>query len=227
MFKILIVEDDPDTSEELREIIREQIDDVDIESAMTVPDGRKFIEAAAKTSQHFHAVVLDMMLPSGDGEPATFDETLCSLVRQRMPHTLIAHITYWKDDDKVKNHFESVHGPSEIDLSFRLLKDTNENLSEGSYGQKLIMRLKPFLYRLRVEDQLNELFDGGGPAGYPVARFRPRELTGDRSKTFQLATLTRNISNDWEYLGEGLQARIKSIFKVVDRDDGQVSVSLF
>jgi len=227
MFKILIVEDEPETSEELERIITEEIDDVYVETAMNVPEGIRCIEAAKASNQLYQAVVLDMMLPPEDGATAAFDEKLCGLVRQKMPHTLIAHITFWKDDDKVKNHLNSVHGLSQIDLSFRLLKDAPEDSNEEGYAAKLISRLKPFLYELRIEEQLNALFSGGGLTGYPVMRSRPRDFTSDRSKTFELATLTRHISNDWQFLGEGLHTRIRDIFKVVEREDGQIRVSLF
>ncbi len=226
MFRILIVEDEPTTSEELQEIITEEIDDASVEIAMNVPEAIACIEKAKKSNQLLHAVVLDMMLPPEAGKTATLDETICRALRRVMPYTLIAHITAFDDDPNVTNHLESIHGPSEIDLSFSLAKEPNNGQQKGGYSLQLIERLRPFLYGLRIEEQLNELFNGGGLAGYPVTRARP-DNTSHRSKTFELAALTRNISNDWKYLGEGLRTRIKDIFTVMETENGQVSVSLF
>lgn len=226
MFRILIAEDEPDTSDLLKRIITSQIDDVYAETAMNVPEAMECIERAKKNNQVYHAVVLDMMLPPKAGITAAFDETICFALRRKMPHTLVAHITAWEHDDKVRKHLEMLHGPSEIDLSFILSKETGSGPEKKAFSAKLIDRLRPFLYSLRIEEQLNELFDGGGLAGYPVTRAR-RDTSSHRSRTFELAALTRNISSDWKFLGEGLRARIKEIFTVVEEGEGQVNVSLF
>lgn len=226
MFRILIVEDEPNTSEELQQIIREQIDDASVEIAMNVPEAIACIDRAKNSNQLFHAVVLDMMLPPKAGISPILDETICRALRRVMPYTLIAHITAFDDDQNVKDHLDSIHGPSEIDLSFSLAKEPNKGQQKGGYSLLLIERLRPFLYGLRIEEQLNELFNGGGLAGYPVIRPR-RDNSNHRSRTFELAALTRNISNDWKYLGEGLRTRIKDIFTVMENENGEVSVSLF
>jgi hypothetical protein len=210
----------------LKTTITSEIDDVDAEIAMNVPEAMTCIERAKRSNLLYHAVVLDIMLPPRAGLTAAFDESICRELRRLMPHTLIAHITAWEHNETVKNHVELVHGPSEIDLSFSLSKDISNGSKKEGYSAKLIERLRPFLYGLRIEEQLNDLFNGGGLAGYPVMRARP-DNTSHRSRTFELAALTRNISNDWKFLGEGLRARIKDIFTVVESEDGQVSVSLF
>jgi len=224
MFKILIVEDEPLTSEALKRFITREIDDVHADVALNVPEAKAHIEAAQDNDEPYHVVVLDMMLPSENGLTATLDETVCGMLKRTMPHTLVAHITAFLEHEKVQNHLESFHGPSQIDLSFSLSKDEDDP-EKGAYSAQLISNLKPFLYGLRIEDQLNDLFNGGGVVGYSVNRAWRKDLT-DRSKTHELAALTRNISTDWDYLSEGLKTRIRDIFKVVVKD-GEVMVSLF
>jgi CheY-like chemotaxis protein len=230
MFKILIVEDEVATSRELKEFIMEEIDDVQVDTALNVPEARALIDAAREPNQPYDAVVLDMMLPSKSGLTATLDESVCHEVRRKLPfQTLVAHITAYEDDGAVKQHLEKVHGPSEIDLSFRLAKETGKTPAEGGYASQLLDRLKPFLYERRIEFQLNSLFGGGGVGAGYSGTFRPRpgQSTADRSKTHELAELTRNIATDWQYLGLGLKTRIKDILKVVENDRGEVTVSLF
>lgn len=218
MFRVLIVEDDIKTSRQLKSIITEQIEDVQVHTALNVPDAHQCIRAARDHDLPYHVIVLDLMLPPQKGLQAQLDESVCDSIRDNMPHTLVAHITIHDKDAAVKRHLEMAHD-KKIDRSFRLSKETG-------YATELVKRLKPFLYGLRIEQQLNQLFNGGVITGYPVSAGRPRDSESDRSKTHELAGLTRDISNHWEYLEEGLRTRIKDIFNV--RADGdEVTVSLF
>lgn len=219
MFRVLIVEDDVPTSKQLKSIITEQIEDVQAHTAMDVPEARALIETAKTNNQPYHAVVLDLMLPRERGIQAELDESLCNRIRQVMPHTLVAHITIHDKNGEVKKHLEVAHD-KEIDRSFRLSK------AETDYATQLVERLRPFLYGLRIEQQIDDLFNGGGGTGYPVMSLRTRDSVGDRSKTHELAALTRDISNHWESLDEGLRTRIKDIFNITVEGD-EITVSLF
>lgn len=226
MFRILVVEDDEHTSTQLRNIITEQIDDVEVETALNVPDAHDLITAAREKNQPYDVVVLDLMLPPEDGLKAELDESICKRVRLTMERTLVAHITAHDDDATVERHLEVVHGPSQIDFSFRLSKDTGKERGRGAYSFELIERLRPFLYGRRIKRQLRALFNGGEVAAYAGMAMRPRGFPDDRSKTHELAALTRNISKDWEYLSEGLRTQIRDIFNV-SIVQGEVTISLF
>ena len=218
MFRVLIVEDDENTASQLKNIITEQIEDVHAEIAMDVPAARHFIESAKDDTQRYHIIVLDMMLPPKSGIQAELDLSLCNNIRNVMPLTRVAHITAYDKDDGVKTHLETIHD-TDIDRSFSLSKETG-------FATRLVNRVGPFLYGLRIEQQLNDLFNGGAMTSYPVRSGRHREAFGDRSKTHELAALTRDISNHWETLEEKVKTRIRNHFDVtVDGDD--VTVSLF
>ena len=221
MFRILIVEDDPPTLELLGKAIARKIDDVHVDAAMNVSEAHEFIDRAIN-NQPYHAVVLDMMLPSGGLTPS-LDETICRKLRDRMPHTLVAHITAYQDNDEVREHLETFHGPSQIDLSFSLSKLV------VTYSSELIAKLKGYLYSRRIENQLDALFNGGGVGEYSAGGrpARPRHSSGARSRTHELASLTQNISTDWPYLSVAVKTRIQDIFKVVEDPNGGVRVSLF
>lgn len=221
MFRVLIVEDDEKTSEQLARAVKEQIDDVKPDVAMNVPEAQKLIDEAYREKQPYHAVILDLMLPAESGAGATLNQTLCESVSRKMPSTLVAHITAHADDPDVKRHLEVVHD-RQVDRSFRLVK-------EADYADELIQKLKPFLYGLRIEERMNKLFGiGGGASLYslrPREALRPRASRRERSMTHELAALTRDISAYWSDLDPGMKLRIKELFNVEEKD-GEITASL-
>lgn len=218
MFRVMIVEDDEYTATQLKKIIGERIEDVHVRVAADVPAAHQLIEAARRDDEPYHVIILDMMLPPRSGIQAELDVSLCHSIRNLMPLTRVAHITAYDKNDGVKTHLETVHD-TESDRSFSLAKGRG-------FAARLVNTVGPFLYSLRVEQQLNDLFNGGAVMGYPVKRPRPRDATGDRSKTHELAALTRDISAHWAALDDVLKSRIRGIFNITEDKNG-VTVSLF
>jgi CheY-like chemotaxis protein len=214
----MIVEDEENTALQLQKIITERIEDVHIQIAADVPTARRLIEAARREDEPYHVIILDMMLPPKSGIQAELDVSLCSRIRNVMPLTRVAHITAYDKNDGVKTHLETVHD-TDSDRSFSLAKGRG-------FAARLVNTVGPFLYGLRIEQQINDLFNGGAVMGYPVKRSRPGEASGDRSKTHELAALTRDISAHWPSLDESLKSRIKGIFNITE-DGDEVTVSLF
>lgn len=219
MDRVLIVEDDRKTSEQLRLAITEQIDGVQVDVATTVAVAREQIDRAYAGKQPYQAVILDMRLPAESGANPTLDETLCHAISLKMPYTLIAHITAYDVDENVRRHLEVAHA-RQVDRSFRLTK-------EWDFAIELISRLKQFLYGLRIEEHMGRLFGGGAAVLYPP---RPRALPSrvtrrERSITHELAALMRDISTYWSHLDPSTQLRIKNVFNVDETGD-EVTVSL-
>ncbi|MFL6334711.1 MAG: response regulator [Pyrinomonadaceae bacterium] len=222
MDRVLIVEDYPMTSKQLRLAITEQIEDVQVDVAMNVAEAREHIERAYKSKQPYQAVVLDMMLPAVSGAPPTLDEKICEAISQKMPNTLVAHITAHVDNESVKQHLEVAHA-RQVDRSFRLAK-------EWDYGIELIKKLKPFLYGLRIQEHMNGLFGGGGGGSVlyglrPRPSLRPRAPRRERSMTHELAALTRDIATYWADLDPGMKLRVEELFQVEEKE-GEVTASL-
>jgi hypothetical protein len=202
----------------LQAIITEQIEDVQADTALNVPDAEQFIKSAQESKRPYDAVVLDLMLPLKKGAQPELDESLCLTITEKWPDTLVAHITAYDRNETVKNHLETVHD-RRIDRSFRLAK-------KPGFSRELIDRLKPFLYGLRIKEQLNKLFNGGVLGGSTMMGERLREPASDRSITHELAALTRDIASHWKYLDKGLQEQIKEIFNV-KVNKNEVTISLF
>jgi len=217
MFRILIVEDEPGTSEKLQSRLSAKIPEAQVDTAPTVRRAQELIGEAKKEREFYHAFVLDIRLPRDVGEPPLFDETLCKTIRAAMPKAIVAHISFFLDDNVVQDHMEHVHY-EQIDRSFRLSKRDVE------WFPKLEGKLRSFLYSISVEEQLNGLF---GASESP--EFEPRgrhESNSGRSVTHDLAELSRDISAHWRYLDPDLQERIKKFFDVTT-DGDEVIVSEF
>jgi CheY-like chemotaxis protein len=219
VFRVLIVEDEEKTAEQLKSIISDHVEDVQVHTAADVPEGRRLILAAKAAHKPYHVVVLDMMLPPEVGHQAQLDVSLCEAIQHTMQHTLVAHVTAYDQDDAVRTHLDVAH-ESRPDLSFRLTKGRG-------FAKSLLERLRPFLYGLRIEQQLDTLFISEVATGYPAEAVMKREVGGARSKTHELAALMRDISSHWEFLDEGLKTRICDIFRVTEHEGDGVTVSLF
>jgi CheY-like chemotaxis protein len=222
MFRILIVEDDEPTSSSLSWRLSRKIPEAQIDTAMTVRKAHELIEAAFNGKTPYDAVILDIKLPEDTGYFPEMDESICRAVKELMPSdTIVAHISAFTDDTKVKEHIKRMHD-EQIDRSFRLSKlDPEVNFVEA-----LESKLKSFLYGMRISEQMDGLF-GPGDAALLDSRGRSRRTrAGDeRSVTHELAALSRDIATYWKDLDDTLKARIKRTFEVDEGD--RVIVSFF
>lgn len=222
MFNILIVEDDPLTTEELKTLISEEIPNARVDTAITVEDGRHHIIRARESKSHYHAIILDFKLPEKRGEHPEVDESLCHDIKDIMPEALVAHITAFQDDEVVSKHLELDHERRFGNRAIRLWK------LDLDYADELMETLKPFLYGQRVKEMIKNLFT---PVewNYSYTRKRHRYLKGlgtNASMTFELADVTREIANCWHDLDEADKEHVRKIFSVKENDD-EVIVSLF
>ena len=93
--RVLIVEDDPVSHSALRAILSRR--GYEITVVETLADGVREIESG----QPLHALILDLMLPDGDGE------TLLHLVRQKQIQSKVIIVTAINDPERVERLRES------------------------------------------------------------------------------------------------------------------------
>jgi CheY-like chemotaxis protein len=224
MFNILIVEDDTDTSVELRELIREEIPEAEVMIAPTVDQGRNLIMQARRFQNPFQAIILDMKLPKTDpGGPPEFDNSLCRDIKKFMPDALVAHITAFYKNEEVSSHLETFHGKHFGNRAIWLGK-----LEKKSFSRQLLDELKPFLYGLRIQEEIRRVFNLDEKIG-TVTQNRKRFVNprrGGKSMTHEVGGLTREISERWKSLDEDVREQVRDIFTVRE-DGGEVIVSLF
>jgi len=218
MFRILIVEDIIETLRQLKALLTESLCTTEnelhqIETALTVEDAHKLIVQARADKRPYDAIILDLMLPKQLGDSTEVDESLCLMVQRFMPSTLIAHITAYTDDKTVREHLKNYH-IEQIDRSFALSK------TDIDYAQKLVIKLKVFLYSNQLERRLTQIL------GWPEASasIKPNQskyirMPGQESLTHEIAALTRDITRHWHDLDEKLKDQIRRIFYVDDASD--------
>ncbi len=215
MFRILIVEDIRRTIDELSALLGEAFHDSQIDKAETVNGAKAMIETAFSARRNYDAVILDFKLPLEKGENPEDDESICRLLRQRMPAALVAHITAHPSDDAVKKHMRSVHAEQ---VGYTAIDHSKLNVD---WPSTLLRRLKEFLYGTRIEKQMNALF-GFGATRAIAGRSRVR---GNGGVTHELAALTYDIVRFWPELNDKTQKRVHEVFEV-EVEGGSVKVGL-
>ena len=155
MFRILIVEDIKHTLDQLESFLLETFEDSQIDRAETVVEGRQFIERADEIGYPYHAVILDFKLPKDSGENPEDDESLCDLVRRKMPQALLAHITAYSGDRVVQEHLRKTHVEQVGQNVFALSK------SDVFFPNQLAERMSAYLYGTHILGKLRALFGRG------------------------------------------------------------------
>ena len=205
MFRFLVVEDVEFTLDQIIKLLSGEFADAQIDGAATVMRGTELIEEAARNRKIYDAAILDFRLPLDAGTNPEVDESLCLAIREKMPDTLVAHITSFITDPRVERHLAQVHSEAADPKAITLDK---ENVDWGSH---LVKRLKSHLYGRRIEPQVNDLFGPGDPAS-DLAMERSSSTYGRRSITPKLAALTRDLESHYQDLEPRLQRRIDRYF---------------
>ncbi|MCI0660091.1 MAG: hypothetical protein L0220_03355 [Acidobacteria bacterium] len=207
MFRLLIVEDDENTLNQLQKLFDEEFPDAIVDTAATIKKGMLLIEEAFENRCYYDAAILDLKLPLDVGEAAEVDELVCHKIRNLMPDALIVHYTGYPEDKQILQHVKNAHtGPHDPRTSII------SKLKSG-WSIELLRKAKMYLYGCRIEKQIDLLFGS-----------RSREPSGG-SLTHNIAMLQRDIIVHWNDLDQMLQERIKSIFHV-DADSLPIRISL-
>ncbi len=221
MFRILIVEDMKNTLKQLTILIAAALQEPDggqgvvIHKAEAVEDARRLILSAAEGNRPYHAVILDFMLPKQVGfnpEISSPDESLCLLIRHKLRHTLVAHITAYSDDEAVSEHLRVVHQEKVNPRALFFSK------AVGEYAPHLVTELSAFLYGTRIEEQIALVFGAPRELAFAAKRRAPERERGrsERSLTHDIAALRRDIVAHWHHLDERLHDLIREYFRVDD-----------
>ncbi len=224
MYRVLIIEDMKDTLAELHDLIDSALSGIlgdalplpQIDLAENVREARERIEMAAQENWNYDAVVLDFKLPADKGENPESDESLCLIIRQKMPDALIAHITSHPEDGEVRAHMQKIHkeqvGYSAIDIS-------KLNIT---WPELLLDRMKKFLFGERIQKRLSVLFQSVDSSAINIARSRARSAGG---LTHELATLAREISIFWPDLDEKTRDQVRQRY-IVEQGENGVKVGM-
>jgi CheY-like chemotaxis protein len=209
MFRILLVEDEPDALEVLARILRMAFTGAQIDTAMAVDEALALIRQAAAERRPYQVAILDFKLPSSLGEAESIDESLCYEVRDKMREALVIHITGHVGDEKVLRHLKDVHiDPRDPRAALISKLDIDS-------ANHLVRKMKAYLYGTLIEGQINRLFGqqgGGTEAGTDAATSGASR--GKRDITHELTSLYRNIVAHWDDLEDDLKQEIQKQFDV-------------
>lgn len=220
MFYLLIVEDEAVTLDQLGKLLLEAFPGIRIDTATTVEEGRRRLEAARPWP--YDAVILDIMLPKNDESPTEEpDYTLCMDTAAWMPAALVVHMTSYRDNKDVEEHIQRVHVTEGLVRGFALYKFGKSGPSKGAldpeFGMELVRKLRAGLYGDYVRQETAQLFATEGAA---VSGERSR-MAGGRfagvSSTHRMTNLIQQISDNWDYLQETDRRIVKGYFAVDDR----------
>lgn len=235
MYRILAVEDEEETLQQLKERLPEKMPNTSVEGAETVAEGRRLIERAIAEGMPYDAVILDFRLPKDESGDEVLDESLCRLVREKMSSAIVGHITSHaegrdKDCEQIERHVREVHchGLDDPDISaeakqrlgFAIRKDP------GWIG-KLARELLSCIHGQRIRRQMHTLF-GLKPNSNSNLISRSQRVAGgtDLDVGAELSRLCSEVAEHWHSLDRVLQDRIRE-FLVVRDEEEKVYVSPF
>src|SRR5262245_10503066 len=105
---VLLVEDEPDVLNDLREILRKKFPRIWVDTATSVWQATFRIRQAEAHGIRYHLALLDFKLPEKQGMQDEVDTTVCGLLRGlQVP---ILHFTAYRDDPVIKEHMKEFHG---------------------------------------------------------------------------------------------------------------------
>jgi len=212
-FRILIVEDDDDTRQQLVVLFREVFPNARIDAGGTVDEGLKLIRDAVERKEPYDIAILDFKLPRNRGENPEVDESLCIEIRDSMPGTLIGHFTGFPDDSIIKSHVERTHPFTDPRGFFIDKRDEN-------WATDLLNKTTKYLYTFRIEAQMEQLFGRAGTAATPPAEYARFSASGPGvSLTTSIASLCSDIGQCWKYLDGTARHRIAAQFSVDESSD--------
>ena len=214
-FRILVVEDQPETLEQTMSLLTEAIPGSKIDKAQSVQEAIRMINEALECGESYDLVILDFKLPAEPGGHDSIDESVCKYVGEIMPSTVIGHMSSWLEDPKIVLHLSRDHEGRP--LGFIL------NKRESSWGIQLIAKSKQALHGARIERRIAELFSSQStpqPDG-PSARLAAPRRSG--SATNRLMELTLDIAEAWKELSPHTRKTVRKYF-VVEDANGAISV---
>ena len=214
-WRVLVVEDMENTRQQLVQLLKETVGDVDVDQAGSVCDALDLITQAHASGKDYHVAILDFKLPKTARDNPEVDVSVCSRVRDLMPNAFIVHFTGYAGDREVDVHMSTVHGQARPDQARCWLIDKGS----ADWPGELLAQIKGFLEgtrktlaRARVREGLDELFGasetGSARGAYKGAGF-------ERCVTHELESLCHDISRLWDDLDDDLKKRVNEHLTVL------------
>src|ERR1035438_1822148 len=108
MYRVLVVEDIPDTQEGLVSLLNDVYDDWNTDAAGSVDEAKALMDGAVQQDAPYDVVILDFYLPKEMGHMPEGSLQLTEYALKQLPAALIIQMTAFEDDKDLK---ENLLGP--------------------------------------------------------------------------------------------------------------------
>jgi hypothetical protein len=203
----------------IKELLNQAFPESVVDTAETIDKALHLLSLAHQEQIPYDAVSLDFKLPRKElGEETVIDESVCEYIRLHFSGTLIAHISAFPDDPKIKQHIKLVHEGQKDRNDFYLSK------LDPECGTQLVRRLKRDLYGNRIENELMEIFAPQPTSG--SGKYLKRGGYGSGGLTRRHSLLLQDIVAHWRELDISVQNKIREIYQVDDSSE-PIKIRLF
>lgn len=213
MARILIVEDQPDTLQQLEQLIREAFPGSQVDVAKTVDEAQKLFDRSLRPLAPYDVAILDLKLPMSMGENPEFDFSIGEAFRDSSPETILVQVTAYDKELSDKRYREHKERLCELGRLYLAKK--------AGWSRKLIEEIRASLHERFIRHELRELFDADRTSG-ASGRGTCRALRSDRAWSNRMSALCSYVSNHWDALQPrpALQKLIRETLGVAE--DGSV-----
>jgi len=217
VFRILLVEDDPDVAKHLGNVIENRYPRVAMDRAEAVDTAMNLIGRRLHERTIYDLAILDLKLPSTQGENPEVDTRVCAYLRQKL--IPIIHVTAFPTDPLIRDHMAKEHAKDKLlGQQMTLVRKT----VGPTWGKEIIGLMKGYYedrISLRLRESLSRVF-GSIPPNVSGSR---RGLGGGDGflvcGTHALIQIEDDIRDTWSILSEEVRKEIRSIYATVVEDD--------
>ena len=198
MFYFLIVEDTKESIRSITRVLSTGFPQSNIDVARTVKDGLELIKKADKEGMKYHSAILDLKLPYDDDAEVKVDTSLCCIIKNTHPSTLVIHLTAFPDDTALRDHLIQFHLEPQDPRAAVFSK------WDPAWPDKILSKLRAYLYGEYIKQQMNTIStDRSGSM-----------ISSKGCMTHDINALFRSIVEHWDYLNDQLQNEIIGLFEV-------------
>jgi CheY-like chemotaxis protein len=218
MYRILVVEDIPETQEGMVMALTDRDLGWTVEAASAISEAKVFIARATEEDSPYAVVILDYYLPEEVGQMPGPSLQLTEYALAKLPDALVIQMTAFEDDEELK---EKLLRPS--------LEHPDRRIVFVPKGPHFVARIAQVAVQRvlgdPIEDQLDDMF-GPEQSLHSGRRARTASVDAGVSLTHRLADLRGRIASSWPHLAPELQNRIRRKFKI-DEQATPVRITMF
>lgn len=209
MKKILVVEDDPKTLDQLVSLLEDMFHDADVDAVDNVTTGHALIDATDERCP-YDAAILDFKVPLHSGGNACVNDQLCLLIQSKCAPTIVAHITSNLEDPVIEEHMLRCHQMRSGPRGFSISK------SIADYPEQLVLKLRQTFLDIEMGQLLADM--GRDAASDPLYQ-RVGSVRG-QGVTYRFMRWAEQVVTHWDSFDTIFKDRVRLHFIVSSSENG-------